>query len=111
MTVLRPYQQYFSYIRTNSYISGRPFQQYFSYIRTEKVNVSLLPSSQVLSQRQDMGKIPKKETDERRIILALSFPKGSAINDFVSKDLIVSAPYGVLVGAKEKIHELSESAS
>ena len=60
MTVLRPYQQYFSYIRTievntKSYISGRPYQQYFSYIRTIKVNVSLLQSSQVLSQRQDIS--------------------------------------------------------
>ena len=54
MTALRPYQQYFSYIRTievntKLYISGRPYQQYFSYIRTIKVNVSLLQSSQELS--------------------------------------------------------------
>ena len=30
--------------------------------------------------------VPKKEVDERRVILDLSFPKGSSINDFVSTD-------------------------
>ena len=33
-----------------------------------------------------LNSVPKKETDERRVILDLSFPKGSSINDFVSKD-------------------------
>ena len=30
--------------------------------------------------------VPKKETDERRVILDLSFPKGNSINDFISKE-------------------------
>ena len=30
--------------------------------------------------------VPKKETDERRVILDLSFPKGNGINDFISKE-------------------------
>ena len=33
-----------------------------------------------------LNTVPKKETVERRIILDLSFPKGMAINDSVSKD-------------------------
>ena len=33
-----------------------------------------------------LNAVPRKEADERRIILDLSFPKGSSINDFVSKD-------------------------
>ena len=30
--------------------------------------------------------VPKKDSDERRLILDLSFPKGSAINDGINKD-------------------------
>ena len=30
--------------------------------------------------------VPKKETDERRVILDLSFPKGNGINDFINKE-------------------------
>ena len=33
-----------------------------------------------------LNSVPKKDTDERRFILDLSFPKGHAINDHVSKD-------------------------
>ena len=30
--------------------------------------------------------VPKRDSSERRVILDLSFPKGAAINDFVSKE-------------------------
>ena len=33
-----------------------------------------------------VNSLPKKDTDERRVILDLSFPKGLAVNDFISKD-------------------------
>ena len=33
-----------------------------------------------------LNTVPKHDTDERRIILDLSFPKGHAVNDFISKD-------------------------
>ena len=33
-----------------------------------------------------VNSVPKKDTDERRVILDLSFPKGLAVNDFISKD-------------------------
>ena len=33
-----------------------------------------------------LNSVPKKEISERRIILDISFPKGMAINDSVSKD-------------------------
>ena len=33
-----------------------------------------------------LNTVPKKDSNERRIILDLSFPKGTAINDSVSKD-------------------------
>ena len=33
-----------------------------------------------------LNSIPKKDTEERRVILDLSFPKGHAVNDFISKD-------------------------
>ena len=31
-----------------------------------------------------LSSVPKKDTSERRIILVLSFPKGNAINDYIS---------------------------
>ena len=33
-----------------------------------------------------LNTVPKHDTNERRIILDLSFPKGRAVNDFISKD-------------------------
>ena len=33
-----------------------------------------------------LNTVPKKDSEERRIILDLSYPKGNSINDFVSKD-------------------------
>lgn len=33
-----------------------------------------------------LNSVPKKDTTERRVILDLSFPKGNAVNDFISKD-------------------------
>jgi hypothetical protein len=33
-----------------------------------------------------LNTVPKKDTDEQRIILDLSMPKGQAVNDFVDKD-------------------------
>ena len=33
-----------------------------------------------------VNSVPKKDTDERRVILDLSFPRGLAVNDFISKD-------------------------
>ena len=33
-----------------------------------------------------LNSVPKKETDERRVILDLSFPKGNGVNDFISKE-------------------------
>ena len=33
-----------------------------------------------------LNTVPKKESEERRIILDLSYPNGNSINDFVSKD-------------------------
>ena len=33
-----------------------------------------------------LNTVPKRESSERRVILDLSFPKGAAINDFVSKE-------------------------
>ena len=33
-----------------------------------------------------LNTVPKKDTSERRVILDLSFPKGSAVNDFINKD-------------------------
>lgn len=33
-----------------------------------------------------LNSLPKKDTAERRVILDLSFPKGFAINDFISKE-------------------------
>ena len=33
-----------------------------------------------------VNSLPKTDTDERRFILYLSFPKGLAVNDFISKD-------------------------
>ena len=33
-----------------------------------------------------LNTVPKKDTDERRVILDLSMPKGNAINNFVDKD-------------------------
>ena len=40
-----------------------------------------------------LNTVPKKDTVERRIILDLSFPKGMAINDSVSKDFYVADSY------------------
>ena len=33
-----------------------------------------------------LNSVPKKDTEERRIILDLSYPKGNAINDYISKE-------------------------
>ena len=33
-----------------------------------------------------LNTVPKKDISERRVILDLSFPKGSAVNDFINKD-------------------------
>ena len=33
-----------------------------------------------------LNTVPKKDTEERRVILDLSFPRGCSINDFISKD-------------------------
>ena len=33
-----------------------------------------------------LNTVPKRESSERRVVLDLSFPKGAAINDFVSKE-------------------------
>jgi hypothetical protein len=33
-----------------------------------------------------LNSVPKKDTQERRVILDLSFPKGGSVNDYVSKD-------------------------
>lgn len=33
-----------------------------------------------------LNSVPKKDTLERRVILDLSFPKGSAVNEFINKD-------------------------
>ena len=33
-----------------------------------------------------LNTVPKKDTDERRVILDLSFPRGNSVNDFVKKD-------------------------
>ena len=37
-------------------------------------------------QISPLNSLPKKDTSERRVILDLSFPKGFAVNDFISKE-------------------------
>ena len=49
----------------------------------ESVLRSFLPA---LIKISALNSIPKKDTEERRVILDLSFPKGYAVNDFISME-------------------------
>lgn len=60
------------------------------YLQKEAINKAILgpfknnPFSSGI-KISPLNSVPKKETTERRVILDLSFPKGSAVNDFISK--------------------------
>lgn len=62
-----------------------------SYLEKESYSVNILgpfDSSpfQTGMKISPLNTVPKKDSSERRVILDLSFPPGSAVNDFISKE-------------------------
>ena len=63
----------------------------FEYLEKEAINKSILGPFKLNPFKEGLkispvNSLPKRDTDERRVILDLSFPKGLSVNDFISKD-------------------------
>ena len=61
------------------------------YLQKEKTNLSVIgpfknnPFSEPI-KIYPLNTVPKKDSEERRVILDLSFPKGCSVNDNINKD-------------------------
>ena len=53
-----------------------------------------------------LNSVPKKDSNERRVILDLSYPKGNSVNDFISKEFYLEEKIDLMYSKVDDLNQL-----